>query len=113
MPNRIQQVNSLLEHEISKLIAKDFNFAGSLVTLTHVDTTANLIEAKAYVSVFPEDKTDKIVELLNKNVYDMQQKINKKLNMRPIPKIIFANDENISQAAKIEEILGKLKKEEK
>ncbi len=111
--NRIDKVNSLLEHEIGNIILKDFHFAEILVTLTHVDTTANLIEARAYISVLPEDNADKVVATLNKGVRSVQQQINKKLNMRPIPKIMFLKDENIKEAARIESLLAKLKKEEK
>ena len=110
MSNRIEKVNSLLEKEISKILLRDFNFQGSMVTLTHVDTTANLIEARAYISVFPEQSTDKVVKTLNSNVVDVQKKINKKLNMRPIPKIIFVGDEKIKEAAKVEKLLAKIKK---
>ena len=113
MTERIAKVNSLLEHEISKILLRDFNFQEALVTLTHVDASANLIEAKAYVSVMPETKTDQVLKALNKEVYSIQQKINKRLNMRPIPKIIFVKDEVIAKAAKIEELLAQLKKDEK
>ncbi len=109
MTNRIEKVNSLLQREISKIILRDFNFQGSLVTLTHVDATANLIEARAYISVLPEEKTDKVVEVLNGGVYDVQQKINKMLNMRPVPKIIFKKDKEISKASRVEELLEKIK----
>lgn len=108
--NRIEKVNSLLEKEISKIIARDFNFSGAIVTLTHVDSTANLIEARAYISAIPEEKTDKVLENLNKGVYDIQQKINKMLNMRPIPKIIFVKDKEIAEAARVEALLNKIKK---
>mgnify|MGYP001587953969 CR=1 FL=1 len=110
MTQRIDKVNSLLEHEISKIISKDFEFSDVLVTLTHVDTTANLIEARCYISVMPEPKTDKIIEILNKGVYSVQKKINKMVNMRPVPKIIFVEDKIISEASKIEAILEKIKK---
>jgi len=113
MAKRIEKVNSLLEREISNIIARDFSFSGAMVTVTHVDASGNLIEAKAYISVLPEDKTDKVLQVLNKGVYAVQQKINKVLNMRPIPKIIFVKDRQIAEAAKIEALLGSLKKEEK
>ncbi len=113
MSNRLEKVNSLLEHEISNIIVRDFNFQESLVTLTRVDVTPNLIEAKAYISVLPEDKTDQVIKTLNRGVYDIQQKINKMLNMRPIPKIKFVKDEIIAKAAKIEELLEKIKEVEK
>src|SRR3989338_9073072 len=101
MANRIEKVNSLLQHEIGKILVRDFSFQGVLVTLTHVETSANLIETKAYISVLPEEKTDAIVTVLNKGVYDVQQKINKMVNMRPVPKIKFVRDKEILEAAKI------------
>lgn len=113
MSNRIEKVNSLLAQEISNIIVRDFDFQGALVTLTHVDATANLIEAKGYISVLPEDKIDHVLKLLNGGVYDIQQKINKKLNMRPIPRIKFVEDRVTAEAAKIEALLHTLKKEEK
>jgi|SRR3989344_5918775 len=113
MPNRIKKVNSLLEHEISNILLRDFSFPGAMFTLTRVEATANLIEAKAYISVMPEKKTDKVIKVLNGDIYSVQQKINKKLNMRPIPRIRFVKDEMIAKAAKIEDLLAKLKKEEK
>ena len=112
--NRILRVNSLIKEELSKIILRDFEFPlDILVTLTRVEATLNLIEAKAYVSVYPEEKADGIIRLLSKSIYDIQYKINKMLRMRPIPKIIFVKEKNISEAGKIEELLEKLKKEEK
>ena len=113
MTNRIEKVNSLLEKEISNIILRDFDFSGMIITLTHVQATANLQEARAYISVMPEEKLDKVVSVLNKGVYDVQQKINKKLFMRPIPKIMFVADRVIKEAARVEELLTKIKEIEK
>ncbi|OGZ72420.1 MAG: ribosome-binding factor A [Candidatus Staskawiczbacteria bacterium RIFCSPLOWO2_01_FULL_38_12b] len=113
MSNRLEKVNSLLQQEISKIIVRDFDFHGALITLTHVDASANLIEARAYVSVMPEDRIDQAVKALNKDVYDIQQKLNKILNMRPVPRIKFVKDPVIAEAARIEGLLESLKKEEK
>jgi len=107
--SRIEKVNSLLEHEISKILLRDFDFSDALITVTHVEATANLIDAKVYISVMPEIKTDKIIQVLNKGVFSVQQKINRMLNMRPIPKIRFVKDEKIAEAAKIEGLLEKIK----
>ncbi len=114
MNNRVEKVNSLLRDEISKIILRDFAFSPDiLVTLTRVECFSNLIEAKVFVSVYPEEKADQILNTLKKSVYDVQYKINRTLRQRPVPKIIFVKDEVISHAGKIEEILGKLKKDQK
>jgi len=113
MSNRLEKINSLLRDEISKIILKDFAFSPEiLVTLTRVETSGNLIEAKAYVSVFPEEKSTGILNALQKSVYDIQYKINRTLRQRPIPKIKFVKDEVISHAGKIEGLLSQLKKDE-
>ena len=106
MSDRIDKVNSLLQHEIGKILLHDFAFSPEiLVTLTRVETTSNMIEAKAYISVFPEPKSAGILNALQKSVYDIQYKINRTLRMRPIPKIRFVKETEISNAAKIEELL--------
>src|SRR5450830_1826279 len=106
MSDRIEKVNSLLQHEVSKLISRDFAFSPEvLVTLTRVDTAANMIETKVYISVFPETKSDGILNALNKSVQDIQYKINRTLRMRPIPKIRFVKETEVAKAARIEELL--------
>jgi len=80
-----------------------------LVTLTRVDCSSNLIEAKVYISVFPEEKSDVILNALQKSVYDVQYKINRTLRQRPIPKIKFVKETAISKAGRVEELLAKVK----
>jgi ribosome-binding factor A len=109
MAKRIEKVNSLLEQEISKIILRDFYFTGALVTLTRVDTTANLIDANVYISVLPDERIDKIIEVLNKGAYSVQYKINRLLRMRPIPKIKFVKDKEFIRAGRVEELLAKVK----
>jgi len=109
MTKRIEKVNSLLQQEISKILLRDFYFTGALVTLTHVDTAANMFDTKVYISVLPDERTDKIVEILNKGAYSVQQKINKLLRMRPIPKIKFVKDKESIRAGRVEELLAKVK----
>ena len=110
--NRIEKINSLLEHEIGKILLHDFAFSPKiLVTLTRVECSSNLIEAKAYISVFPEEKSLGIINALQKSVYDVQYKINRTLRQRPVPKIRFVKDEVISHAGKIEGLLSQLKKD--
>ena len=114
MSNRIFKVNSLLKEEISKIIQREVEFPpGTIITISSVNTSANLIEAKVHVSVFPEDKSEKILRILRKRIFAIQQQLNRKLKMRPTPKIIFLQDTVSSSASRVEEILEQLKNEEK
>ena len=111
MSNRIPRVNQLIKEELSQIILKEIEFPQDvLATITRVETSANLIESNVWISVLPEEKLKRILEILNKNIYFLQQKLNKRLKMRPIPRIKFLKERKTAEAGKIEEILEGLKK---
>jgi len=111
---RIQRVNELIKQEVSKLLLREIEFPKDvLVTVTGVKTTPDLKESKIFISIFPEKNESKISDFLNRKIYLLQQKINKRLRMRPIPKISFFQERKTAEAGRIEEILEKLKKEKK
>jgi ribosome-binding factor A len=113
MVDRTDKINSLLEHEVGKIILREFYFPGTMITLTHVVTSANLIEAKVFISTYPEARLEEIVEILNRNVYGVQHQINRLLRMRPIPKLKFVKDKELAKVGKMEELLVKIKEEDK
>jgi len=113
MPRRIQRVNQLIKEEISQILLREIDFGKSFVTITDVDASANLIQAKIKISVMPQKNTLAVIKRLQRNVYDIQQQLNKKLKMRPVPKIKFVVDKISIQAQKVEDLLQKIKIEEK
>ena len=80
---------------------------GSLVSVTRAEATKDLKEAKIFISVLPFEKHRRILEILEKNVYWIQQIINKKLVMRPMPKIIFKIDSSIEEMDNLNRLLDK------
>lgn len=111
---RIQRLNSLIMREVSQILLKEFDFSSDiLVTVTRVEVSVDLIECGIWISVFPERNKKKILEFLNNKIYFIQQKLNRRLRMRPIPKIRFAEEALTSEAGEVESILESLKKEEK
>ena len=114
MSKRIQRVNELIKRELSQILLRDVEFPRDiLVTVTRVETSPDLRESRVYVSTMPAIKSREILKVLNQLIYGIQQEINKRLKMKPIPKIIFIREEKVKEAARIEEILEKLKKGEK
>jgi len=108
---RVFRVNELIKRELGKIILKEIEFPkNTLVTITRVQTSSNLIHTKIYISVIPESQFIKVIEILNYKIFDLQQKINKSLKMRPIPKIEFKEEKETEKADKVEELLEKAKK---
>jgi ribosome-binding factor A len=107
---RIQQVNTLIKRELSQILLREIEFPPNvLVTITRVETSYNLMETNVWVSALPEEKLKRSLEILNKNIYILQQKLNQRLKMRPLPRIKFLEEKKTREASKIEEILEKLK----
>ena len=111
MTRRIQRVSQLIKKELSQLLLKEVDFPeGVLVTITRVETSANLFQAKVYISVMPEEKLSKVLQILDKLIYFLQQRLNKRLKMRPIPRIIFMEEKATKEAGRLEEILEEIHK---
>ena len=109
MSKRILRINSLLQQEISKILLKELETPEEcLITVTKVEATSDLKEAKIWISIFPFKKRKKILTNLRKNKGKMQFLLNRKLSMHPLPKIDFKIDDDEEEANKIEEILNKL-----
>lgn len=103
---RQEKINSLLEQEIGEAILREMEFPqGILTTVLAVKTTEDNKEAKVIISVFPFEKSELVLQILNKNIYHLQQILNKKLRMRPVPKIFFRIDPSEEQVDKVEEAL--------
>lgn len=113
MNNRVLRVNELIKEELGKIILQEIEFPKDfLITITRVETASNLKKAFAYISVIETKEEDekKIFNILEKNIYRVQKELNKKLNMRPVPKIIFKQEKETKKAAIIEGLLEKIKK---
>lgn len=113
MRKRIQRVNTLIKREIGQIILREVDFPeDTLVTISRVETSVNLNQAEVYVSVMPEGQSDRIIQILNRQIYELQQELNKRLKMRPIPRIEFKKEEKTEEAARVEEILEEIKEDE-
>ena len=92
MSKRVEQINELVKRELSQIIFREFvPPENTLVTIIDVETAANFQSAKIQISVIPESRADAVMKDLNQEIYSIQQTLNKRLKIRPVPKIIFFN----------------------
>jgi len=111
MSFRILRVNELIGQEVSKIISTELEMEEEcFITVIKVDTTRDLKEAKVWVSIFPSDKKKSTFEYLKGNRGRVQFLLNRRLSMRPLPKITFKIDETEEEAAKIENFMNDLEK---
>jgi len=108
---RLLKVNSLIQKEISQYWEKELEFPPNvLVSVTRVETTKPLDKAFVYISIWPadNDQQDKIMNYLQKNVYQTQKYLDKRLSMRRVPKIVFEIDQQAISRREVEDVLDSL-----
>lgn len=105
MDHRTERMSKLIREELSKIIARELEFEGALVTITEVETDRKLETAKTKISVLPAEKTEDVFETLALSRNSLQTLLFKKLNLKPVPRIQFELDRGLEHAASIEKIL--------
>ena len=109
---RREQVTNLMREEVARIIVRDIELPnGVFLTVTHVEASSDLHYATVFISLLGEDAADAL-DLLEKEVYFIQQKLNRALAMRPVPRIRFAIDRDEFRREQLERSLAKLKKPE-
>ena len=114
MSNRLIRVNELLQREISAYLHQRYSSESVAITITGVQITGDLREAKIYYSVLGEEadatrdgkwlrgKRDEIRETIAKNVV-----------LRHVPLLTFVHDNHAPRTLRVEELLGEIDKSEK
>ncbi len=108
---RLKKVNELIKQKVGNLIARELDLSREiLVTVIKADVSPDLRYADVSISVLPAEKKLSTLRSLNKNVYSLQQKLNKKLTMKPVPKIRFKLDTAGEYVSRIDEVIEEIHK---
>jgi ribosome-binding factor A len=109
MSNRLPKINELIKKHISEIISRDLDLKpGVFLTVAKIDTTPDLRYTRIFVSIFPEREIDYAAKTLAKEIYRLQGALNKKLFMKPLPKIEFKIDMTESKANEIEKLFKEI-----
>ncbi|MDP3794504.1 MAG: 30S ribosome-binding factor RbfA [bacterium] len=106
---RIQQVVSLLQEEVSILVKRELPLGKDvLVTIVGAEVSPDLLYATLRVSVFPPESAREVFETVTARIWNIQQELNRRLRMRPVPKIRFVRDGASQTAARVEKLIERL-----
>jgi len=106
---RVLRINQLIKKELNKILLDELDIQKDiLITITRVETSSNLIQSKVYVSVLPESEKERVEEVLDNIVFKIQKILNKRLRIRPVPKIIFKREEEVRKASEIDEVFAEI-----
>ncbi|MCH1640524.1 30S ribosome-binding factor RbfA [Paenibacillus timonensis] len=108
--NRTGRVGEQIKKELSVLIQSELKDPRiGFVTVTGVDVTSDLSQAKVYLSVFgDEEKKSESLKGLEKATGFLRTEIGKRIRLRHTPELIFKIDESIAYGSRIEKLLGEI-----
>ena len=108
--NRIGRINEEIQRELSDLLRtlKDPRVQKTMVSVTRVDTTADLRYAKVYVSVYDKDLSREVFKGLKSSGGFLRHELAERLSLRYTPELVWEEDKSITYGARVLDILAKL-----
>ena len=111
---RLERVNQLIKEEVSAVLQRQLKDPRlGFVTVTEVDTTADLKLARVYVSVLgPNEQWASSFKALESARGFVWNWLRKHLDLRATPQLVFRPDRSMEHAAHIQALLAGLKSSE-
>ena len=108
--NRINRINEEMQKSIAGKLrsVKDHRVAGTMISVTRVETTPDLRYAKVYVSFLQEDKAADAMKGLKSASGYLRRELGSALNLRHTPQIQWALDDSITYGAKMLKLINSL-----
>ncbi|WP_088105133.1 30S ribosome-binding factor RbfA [Halalkalibacter urbisdiaboli] len=112
---RAHRVGEQMKKELSDIIMRELKDPRvSFVTVTGVDVTGDLQQAKVFITVLGSDEQKESTLLgLSKAKGFIRSEIGKRIRLRKTPEITFEFDESIEYGNRIESLLSELNKEQR
>jgi ribosome-binding factor A len=106
---RLQKIERLIQKDLGELfLLETRKTPGVMISVTNVRVSPDLGLAKAYLSIFPSEKADEIMNGLNHNKktirWDLGERVGKQL--RRVPELAFFLDDSIDYLENIDKLLN-------
>lgn len=113
MTRRTRQVGELLKEELTDIIRKEVKDPRiGFMSITEVDVTPDLRQARVYVSVLSEEERQGTMDALSSAASFIRHHLKPRLRMRQIPFLEFRGDRSMEYAQHITETLREIEKKD-
>ena len=111
---RVEKVRELMKQEISKIILQDLKDPRiGFVTVTAVDVSSDLRNAKIYVSLMgSEQQIADCWRGLQSSLGFLRREVGHRVRLRYTPALTLALDKSVDYSVHIQELLQQIKKDE-
>ena len=113
---RTDRLNSELKKEIFEIISRRLNDPEitEMVSVTGVDVTRDLSQAKVFISVFSTDKNkqEKTFNAIKKNAKKIRFELGGSMRIRTVPELSFVLDGSMEYSDKMNKLFAEIDKGE-
>ncbi len=106
---RQQKVSKQIQRDIAEILQRDLSeiLKGILTTVTIVRISPDLSYAKIYISIFPFDRNEQVLQLLKENNWRIRKALGSRTRnqLRIVPEIEFFLDDSLEYIESIDRAL--------
>ena len=107
---RLSKIERLLQKELGDIFQKQTQaMRGVLISVSVVRVSPDLSVARAYLSIFPSERSKELMEAIKANTkairYDLGQRV--RTQLRKIPEVTFFVDDSLDYIENIDHLLQK------
>ena len=108
--NRINRINEEMQKSIAGKLrsVKDPRVAGTMISVTRVETTPDLRYTKVYVSFLQEERAKDAMAGLKSAAGYLRRQLGSNLRLRYAPEIVWEEDDSITYGAKMLNLINSL-----
>jgi ribosome-binding factor A len=82
-------MGSLIREELGKLLERDFDFNGALVTVIDVSVDEKFEYAVVKLGILPFEKGPEAYKMIEDRKRELQSRLLRKMNVKPMPRLVF------------------------
>ncbi|MDR3327136.1 MAG: 30S ribosome-binding factor RbfA [Prevotellaceae bacterium] len=109
-PTREEKIQRMLQKELSEIfLLHAREQQGIMISVSDIRITADLSQAKVYLSIFPKEKAQDVFSVINIDTKTFRFELGRRIRhqLRVVPELQFILDNSLDYLEKIDELLKK------
>ena len=106
---RLSKVSRLLQKDLGDIFQKEGMtlFRGKIITVTSVRVSPDLGLAKVYISIFPTDKKEDVIQIVKEHTKPIRHELAQRVRhqLRIVPELAFFLDDSLDYIENIDKLL--------
>ena len=111
-PKRTERLGREIQRQLGEIFLEltrdNDEFKDKFISVTAVNMTPDLLEARAYLSIFPSEDAKAVLEKIKEMKSEIRYRLGKRMShIRRIPDLKFFHDDTLDYLERIDQLLKK------